>query len=404
MRCHICNLRNLQTFQTWDGESAEAAKSAVGRTRVDFDQHGAHVAAIAAAAQTARDEVELIKSKLSQLRADAAAQGCIIGADGAVRSVIQTVVTAEVAAQMAANREALQIRVNQLLVNAQMTDADLASAIKGADGELSAEDLAKQSHGADYAAVYGIGALGLPEYPDSSLSNAEARNYYAEAERRLGTLNETLSQSNLPLEERASIAADLRNEIRTKTRDLMSDRQTAMDLFKDEPNATLDELVERKAEKYNMTREQALDDIIRSSSESRGSVNAALGVDPQNPKLPDPREVESRAAPRAGPVEPPVSGLAGDAARVAGKLALPLAAGLEAYNGYSQVQAGTESVPEAAASGVGAVGGMWAGAEFGASAGVAGGPLGIAAGGLIGGAMGALMGSTMGKTIGGLFD
>lgn len=397
-------LKNLQTFQTWDGQAADAAKSSVGRTRVDVDAHGKHVGAIAEAANTARAEVEMIKAKLAALRSDASVQGFMIDADGTVRSTVQTVVSAADAALIAARREALQIRVNQLLINAQMVDADLARAIRAADGELSVDDVARSNHSPDYAAVYGIGSLGLPNYPEGSLSNAEARNYYTEAERRLRSLNDELARSGMPLEERAAVASDLRNEIRTKARDLMSDRELAARLYKDEPNASLDDLVERKADKYGMTREQALDDIIRSSSESRGSVNAGLGVDPKNPQLPDPQEVQARAGPRAGPVDPPVSGLAGDAARIAGKLALPGAAAWEAYDGYNQVKSGAETVSEATASGVGAVGEMWAGAEVGASAGIAGGPIGVAAGSVIGGTVGLLLGGNMGKTIGGWLD
>lgn len=406
------NLGNLQMFQTWDGEAAEAAKHSVGKTRVDFDAHGKHVAAIAAAAKTAAEEVATVKSKLTGLRADAKTGGFAIGDDGKVTRIVQGPYTADQLAKIEANRVALQLEVNQLMINAQLVDADLAAAIKGADGQLSESDLDKQNHPPVYAAAFGLSSLGLPEYPNGSLTDVEVRNYYLEAERRLAALNEQLAKTDMPLEERARIASEIRNEFRTKARDLMSNRAAAEELMKKEGNRPFDQLIEDKMAKKGMTREQAMQDVIDSSSKSRGAVNEALGVDPKNPKLPDPKEVQARVrGPNSGPGTPKVTDTlagAGESAgskalRVAGKAALPLAAAYEVYDGYNQVKAGKETVPEAVGSGAGALGGMVAGAEGGAMIGALGGPVGAAVGGVVGGVVGGIAGSSVGKWIGGLF-
>ncbi|MGC5258242.1 phage head morphogenesis protein [Gordonia sp. DT218] len=397
------HLQNLSAFSTWDGDAAAAAKRSVGRTRVDLTQHGEKVATIARAASAAAAKIQAIKDNLQRLRAEAAVKMFSIDNDGTVRSILQTVLAVEAAAEREADRAALQVQVNQLLINAEEADDALAAAIRAADGEIRPENLPATAFDGSYHGKYGIASLGMPEYPEGSLTAGETRNYYAEAEKRLKALNETLAKSDLPVEQRAVIAQDLRNEIRTKARNLMADRDLAAKLFANEPNKSMDELIEHKSNKYGMNREQALEDIIRSSSESRGSVNAAHGVDPANPKLPDPREVESRTGARAGPADAAPE-IGRGALRVIGKAAIPAAVAYEVYDGYNQVKDGTETIPEAAGSGTGAVGGAWAGAEYGAMVGVYGGPVGIAAGAVIGGLAGGLIGGHLGKQVGGLFD
>ncbi|WP_405132914.1 phage head morphogenesis protein [Nocardia sp. NBC_01388] len=399
------DLSSLQTFQTWGGGAADAAKVSVGKTRVDFDAHGTHVATIADAAKTASSEVASVKKKLTELRTTAQQQGLRIGDNGTVAIAVYGPYTKEAKAKLDANRAALQLELNQLLINAQMVDDDLAAAINGADGQMNESEVAKHNHPPVLDAVFGLGSLGLPEYPDGSLTSEETRNYYAAGEQRLKAINEQLANSDLSLEERTKIALELRNELRTKARDLMADRDAAAYLAEKEPNSTLEQLIDRKMERKGLTREGALEDIIKSSSESRGSVNQALGVDPDNPKLPDPQEVRARVGASPG-VDPPgvELGAGSRALRVAGKAALPLAAAYEAWDGYTQVKAGTESIPEAVGSGAGAVGGMWAGAEIGAAAGAFGGPVGAAAGAVLGGVIGGLGGGQFGKTIGGWFS
>ncbi|WP_223205502.1 hypothetical protein [Gordonia jinghuaiqii] len=133
-------------------------------------------------------------------------------------------------------------------------------------------------------------------------------------------------------------------------------------------------------------------------------MNTSLGIDPDKPVLPNLEEVESRASPRAGPVEVAPEHFGGTATRMAAKVALPAALAFEVYNGYDKVSSGEASVPEAAGSGIGAVGGAWAGAEYGALAGTFGGPVGIGIGAVVGGVAGGIIGGSFGKQIGGWFD
>ncbi|MFI9503456.1 phage head morphogenesis protein [Nocardia sp. NPDC052566] len=397
------NLGSLQAFESWDGEASAAAKRSIGKTRVDFDSHGTHVAAIAKAAKTAADEVSTIKSKLTGLRGEASKDGFRINGDGTVVRTIQGPYTSEQLAVFEGKRKALQLDVNQLLINAQMVDTDLAAAIKGADGETSPEELAKQNHDPTYAAVYGLKSLGLPEYPEFSLSDVEARNWDALGKLKIDELNKQLERAGVPLEERSKIAQQLRNEVRARARDLMSNRPGAQYLAENEKNyGSFEEAVRDKMTRKGLTREQALQDIIDTSTKGRASVNEALGVDSKNPQLPDPKEVRARM----GGVEPAAvaEGAGSKALRIAGKAAIPLAAAYEVYDGYNQVKAGNETVPEAVGKGVGAVGGMVAGAEVGATIGAFGGPIGAGVGGVVGGVVGGIAGSSVGKTIGGWFS
>jgi hypothetical protein len=276
---------------------------------------------------------------------------------------------------------------------------------------MSLGDLAEQNHAPTYAAIFGLSSLGIPDYPDASLTNVQARNYYNAAERKIADLMDQLAADpNMSLEERALIGFTLRNELRTHTRDLMSDRAAADALAKKEPNSDFEELIESKMTRKGMTREQALQDIVDTASKSRASVNAANGVDPKTAKFPDPKDVH--APPGASSGEDIAAGIAGDSKlvtglRIAGKAALPIAAGATIYGDYQAVQHGQETVPQAVGHSGGTIAGMWGGAEAGAAIGTAIGPEGTVVGGLVGGLVGGVAGArgggSVGKWIGGLF-
>lgn len=69
-----------------------------------------------------------------------------------------------------------------------------------------------------------------------------------------------------PLEAQAKQALNLRNEYKIQARKAMDDRKKAKKLNKEKPPATLEELLETKKRKYNLTGNDALKDIIRSAS------------------------------------------------------------------------------------------------------------------------------------------
>lgn len=114
-------------------------------------------------------------------------------------------------------------------------------------------------------------------YSDSligTLSNSEARQWYIERDRNIPNLIDRTK----PLEEQAREAHELRNTYRTQTRDMMRDQAARCMLDKNEPNKTFDEMIDYKRKKYGFTRDQALADIIRTSSLTNAFVDRSLGL------------------------------------------------------------------------------------------------------------------------------
>ena len=109
---------------------------------------------------------------------------------------------------------------------------------------------------------------------DGTLSNAEAREWYVDKLREIPAQIDR----NLPLEEQARQAYTLRNLYRTQARDLMGDTATRTKLDVENPNPTFEELISHKMRKYGFSREEALEDILRSASVENKRVNRQLGV------------------------------------------------------------------------------------------------------------------------------
>ena len=82
-----------------------------------------------------------------------------------------------------------------------------------------------------------------------------------------------------PLEEQARQACKLRNTHRTQTRELMKDQELRRQLDQNDPNKSFEELLIGKMWGKNMTREQAVEDILRTATKTRKSVSEALGVE-----------------------------------------------------------------------------------------------------------------------------
>ncbi|WP_430755428.1 toxin glutamine deamidase domain-containing protein [Mycolicibacterium septicum] len=119
-------------------------------------------------------------------------------------------------------------------------------------------------------------------YSAGTLSDEETRTVYTTYELRMRELREQLLRDGVGAEERARTMYGMRATIRSWTRSLMSDRQLAEWLNENEPNPTFDELVERNRAKGRVG-DEIYEAIIASSTRSRGSVNADLGIDPENP-------------------------------------------------------------------------------------------------------------------------
>jgi hypothetical protein len=121
------NGAELPAFTTWGGEAAEAAKEAIGRTRADLDAHGREALAVAAAARSAADEIERIRSELATLKADAAALGMEI--DPVSGRVVAGPGFSGDPMELLLKQQQLQPRVDALIAEANLVDVALANAI-----------------------------------------------------------------------------------------------------------------------------------------------------------------------------------------------------------------------------------------------------------------------------------
>lgn len=81
-----------------------------------------------------------------------------------------------------------------------------------------------------------VSQLDLPHYNPGTLSPDEARAVYLHGEQRMRQLNEQLMTQGISPEQRAKMMFDLRNQLRSWTRGLMSDRGLADQLKATEPD------------------------------------------------------------------------------------------------------------------------------------------------------------------------
>ncbi len=84
---------------------------------------------------------------------------------------------------------------------------------------------------------------------------------------------------SLDLEGQARQAFDLRNRNRIRARDLMLDQEARRKLDISEPNITFEEKVAYKMNKYTIDRAAALEDILRTATKTRKSVNEKLELE-----------------------------------------------------------------------------------------------------------------------------
>ena len=107
------------------------------------------------------------------------------------------------------------------------------------------------------------------------LDNLTARKWYKYHDEHI---NEQID-SSLPLEEKARQAFELRNKYRTQTRDLMKDQKLRKELDEKHPNPTWEEILKHKMEEKNMTYDEAIRDIFKTSMKSNVNVNRQLGLE-----------------------------------------------------------------------------------------------------------------------------
>lgn len=106
------------------------------------------------------------------------------------------------------------------------------------------------------------------------LSNREVRKKYIEA---VSNIKNNID-SSLPMEEKAKMAFEARNRIRTQARNMMADKETRKLLDSERPNKTFEELIQSKMDRKGMTREEAIKDIYKTATKTNDMVNKELGL------------------------------------------------------------------------------------------------------------------------------
>lgn len=132
-------IAELPAFGSWGGEASEAAEDAIGRTRRDLDAHGNESLAVARAAGAAADDIEQVKSRLSQLRAEADRLGMVVDP---VTNSIEPGPGAAGADPMEIMLKQIQLQpeLDAIIAEAARVDQELARAINMAIGETPIPD------------------------------------------------------------------------------------------------------------------------------------------------------------------------------------------------------------------------------------------------------------------------
>lgn len=129
-------LGSLSVFDAWEGKTADAARHAVATTRQDLDSHGNEAAAVAAAAGKAADGIDKVKADLKKVRELAEKHGLEID------PVTDVVAPAPGAYGRHGRREMqewiprIAAMLSRVLTEANEVDAELATAINMADGDV----------------------------------------------------------------------------------------------------------------------------------------------------------------------------------------------------------------------------------------------------------------------------
>ncbi len=153
-------IAELPAFGTWGGEASEAAKVAIEQTRKDLDAHGNEALAVAQAAGAAADDIEQVKSRLAQLRAEAESLGMTVD------PMTNTVEPGPGAAgadpmEITLKQIQLQPQLDAILAEAARVDQELAKAIAMATG---AEPIPESPHTND-PVLQDLLSRPLPEDP-----------------------------------------------------------------------------------------------------------------------------------------------------------------------------------------------------------------------------------------------
>lgn len=107
------------------------------------------------------------------------------------------------------------------------------------------------------------------------LGNREVRIWYKQHDENIPDLIDRTK----PIEEQARQACDLRNSNRTAARELMRDQELRKQLDITDPNHSFEELIDSKMLRKNLTREEAIKDILKTATKTNENVNKQFGLE-----------------------------------------------------------------------------------------------------------------------------
>ena len=108
------------------------------------------------------------------------------------------------------------------------------------------------------------------------LDNKTVREWYVYHDKQI----HAQISKDLPMEQQARQAFELRNLYRRQARDLMADQELRRELDRDEPMQTWEGIIAHKMKKYpGISREEAIRQIYESAVRSRRSVNEKFGLE-----------------------------------------------------------------------------------------------------------------------------
>ncbi len=110
---------------------------------------------------------------------------------------------------------------------------------------------------------------------NGKLGNLEARSWYKHQNKMIPKKVEALSG----LEEKTRRACEMRNQNKINARALMKDENEKKRLDEEEPPKSFEELLRNKMSRKHLTREEAMEDIIRTSAKTRKSVDERFGLE-----------------------------------------------------------------------------------------------------------------------------
>ena len=158
-------------FLDWGGDSADAARAATHRTMVNLDDHADVCEAVGRAADKAAGEIAGIKARLAQIRETANHYHLTIDNDTGLVSLPANLSSYSQADQRDIQDALFRVMqaIQQLVDDAWTADEDLAAAIRGADGDLSPDQVnAETSHEAPK----------MPQLPPKGTNPADVNKWW----------------------------------------------------------------------------------------------------------------------------------------------------------------------------------------------------------------------------------